>query len=109
MSKLLTASEKSDVRVAIKEIATKMTQKKLIDEDINSATKALAEKYKDDGMTAADFKKMAAFELAPEKAIEHDEKHQRLHELWEALQKNNTTSSNYVESNNSEIADLLED
>lgn len=108
MSKLLSSSEKSDFRAVIKEIANKMIQKKLIQEDINEAAKGLADKYKDDtDITAAMIKKMAEFENNPEKASEQEEKVQNLLDMWEILKEKNSVQENYTETSTSQIVDDL--
>ncbi len=85
--KLLTSADKSNMRVAVKEMADQMRKINTLKEDIKETSKGLAEKYKDDGesLTASVFIKMAQLELNKDKIVEKQEKAQTPYDYYSLI------------------------
>lgn len=85
--KLLTSADKSNIRVAIKDMTDQLRKIKTMQEDIKETAKGLAEKYKDDGetLTASVFTKMARLELEKDTIVEKQEKAQTPYDYYSLI------------------------
>lgn len=85
---MLTAADKSNIRVAIRDMADTLRKIKTLQEDVKENAKGLAEKYKnpeDPTINAALFTKMAKLELDKDTVVEKQEKAQSPYDYFSLI------------------------
>ena len=78
--------DKSNIKVVVSDIATKMVQIKNLQEDIKEAAKGIAEKYKDE-ITAQDIKTLAKLSLVSDDVEEKQENAQKPYDLYDIIMR----------------------